>query len=102
MGEIAEFIFKDVPEEELRRLPDSDHVDEVAAHSYLVRCAAKSVHDFVDMIRAGQTLELFIRDIFEEVYSATSPSVAPRAFSAWSSGSLSSRAFTLIDVIGVR
>jgi len=27
-GEIAEFIFKDVPEEELRRLPDSDHVDE--------------------------------------------------------------------------
>jgi len=28
-GEIAEFIFKDVPEEELRRLPGSDHIDEV-------------------------------------------------------------------------
>jgi hypothetical protein len=26
-GEIAQFIFKDVPEEELRRLPGSDHVD---------------------------------------------------------------------------
>ena len=28
-GEIAQFISKDVPEEELRRLPGSDHIDEV-------------------------------------------------------------------------
>jgi hypothetical protein len=29
LGEVAEYLFKDVPEEELARLPGSDHVDEV-------------------------------------------------------------------------
>ena len=29
LGEVAEFTDRDVPEEELRELPDSDHIDEV-------------------------------------------------------------------------
>jgi len=29
LGEVAEHLFKDVPEEDLARLPGSDHVDEV-------------------------------------------------------------------------
>jgi hypothetical protein len=29
LGEVAEHLFKDVPAEELERLPGSDHVDEV-------------------------------------------------------------------------